>query len=233
MHDETIQDDVLFDRLVDGELSEAQRRRLLESLDQRPDGWRRCALVFLEAQAWRGEMQQLVAAPSETIPATSSLAHGRTIKYWPMRRAASWLAIAASLAVAFTLGLMQRDSGMPMAQHLEPNQHEQIATAPAAQPSAPANPQLSDDNAFTIWVLDEQGQTRALRVPLVDAGTLDRELGLEFEPAIPASLREQLEQRGYAVQSKRQYAPLWLEDGRSMIVPVEDTKIVPVRDAVY
>ena len=40
-------DDILFDRLVDGEISAAERRELLESLDSRPGGWRQCALAFM------------------------------------------------------------------------------------------------------------------------------------------------------------------------------------------
>lgn len=43
----------LIDRLVDGELNESLRRSLLIELDHRPQGWRRCALAFLEAQAWQ------------------------------------------------------------------------------------------------------------------------------------------------------------------------------------
>ena len=50
-------DDLRFDRLVDGELSDAERRRLLASLDDEPGGWRCCALAFLEAQAWRETMR--------------------------------------------------------------------------------------------------------------------------------------------------------------------------------
>jgi len=67
-----------------------------------------------------------------------------------------------------------------------------------------------------------------VQVPLVDAGTLDQQLGMKFQSALPDDVRDQLQNRGYNVQSKRQYAPLWLENGRPMIVPVEDTKIVPV-----
>ncbi len=43
----------LIDRLVDNELPQALRRPLLLELDKRPQGWRRCALAFLEAQAWQ------------------------------------------------------------------------------------------------------------------------------------------------------------------------------------
>lgn len=35
-------DDSRCDRLVDGELSEEERRELLASLDKEPGGWRHC-----------------------------------------------------------------------------------------------------------------------------------------------------------------------------------------------
>ena len=56
---EHLRDEAVFDRLADGELSLEETRSLLRSLDERPDGWRRCALAFLEAQAWSQELQKL------------------------------------------------------------------------------------------------------------------------------------------------------------------------------
>ena len=47
----------LFDRLADGELGDEQRRELLARLDHEPDGWRRCALAFLEDQALRQALE--------------------------------------------------------------------------------------------------------------------------------------------------------------------------------
>src|SRR5262245_4087716 len=44
-------DELSFDRLVDGELSPAEYRDLLAGLDAAPEGWKRLALAFLEAQA--------------------------------------------------------------------------------------------------------------------------------------------------------------------------------------
>ena len=52
-------DDLRFDLLVDGELSDIERRQLLAGLDDEPGGWRRCALAFLEDQAWRQSMQDV------------------------------------------------------------------------------------------------------------------------------------------------------------------------------
>ena len=49
---ETLSDEDLFrlELLADGELDEESRRTLLSRLDRTSDGWRRCALAFLEAQ---------------------------------------------------------------------------------------------------------------------------------------------------------------------------------------
>ncbi|MBN2295099.1 MAG: hypothetical protein JXM70_21905, partial [Pirellulales bacterium] len=50
---DTAIDDHEIDLLVDGELDEERRRKLLTDLDVNPGGWRRCALAFLESQCWR------------------------------------------------------------------------------------------------------------------------------------------------------------------------------------
>ena len=60
-------DDDRLDRVVDGELNDAEYRELLRSLEQRPGGWRACALAFLEAQAWRRELR----AAKSTRPCTA------------------------------------------------------------------------------------------------------------------------------------------------------------------
>jgi hypothetical protein len=52
-------DDTMLDRLVDGDLDEPTRRDVLLALESEPDGWRRCALAFLEAQAWRGAIGEI------------------------------------------------------------------------------------------------------------------------------------------------------------------------------
>jgi hypothetical protein len=233
MHDENLQDDLAFDRLVDGELSAAERHALLASLDDRPDGWRRCALVFLEAQCWAEGLGQFVRAPGEDSvqEKSSSQVMPRGIGIGkPTRHGVGWLAMAASLLIAFTLGLIWRENQAPIANHVGQLADSQVADMippPAAPSAGPV------DDALTLWVRDEHGQARPVQVPLVDAGTLDQQLGLQFQSGVPADVRSQLQDSGFDVQSKRRYAPLWLENGRPMIVPVEDTKIVPVSRDVY
>jgi hypothetical protein len=230
-------DDLLFDRLVDGELTPAERRQLLASLDDRPDGWRRCALRFLEAQCWTESLHQHVCEPveSDTAKATNASKGVAESPREPARRGVSWAAIAAGLVIAFTLGWVVRHGGsggnLPLADTGSPNPDAPVAEV--VPPPAAVPDDLQADDALTLFVRDENGRTRPLRVPLVDAQQLDRRLGLQFQTGVPDAVRNRLQDRGFDVQSKRSYAPLWLEDGRPMFVPVEDTKIVPVRQNVY
>jgi hypothetical protein len=227
-------DDILFDRLVDGELSDVERRHLLSSLDGRPDGWRSCAIAFLEAQSLREGMGQIVhdadASTAATMLPVSPAAAGRSNT---MATAGRWLAIAAGLMLAFTLGVKQRPGEVPLATN-SPNVDAPGRIVTLTQPPAGNQGDANqDDDALTLWVRDDAGQTLPLRVPLVDAGTLDQRLGTEFQTSVPSAVRDHLQNRGYQVESKRRYAPLWLENGRPMMVPVEDTKIVPVKENVY
>ena len=225
-------ENILLDRLVDGELSGSDRRQLLESFDKRPEGWRRCALAFLEAQSWREEMGQVARDRSsqthESISPVSSILPSQKS---PWVSSAIWLAMAASLLLAFGLGLMQRERGLSVADG-PANSSGQIANV--TSPTKPTSPNgTKPGDAVTFFVKDDGGRMQPVRVPLVDANTLDKELGVKFQAGMPDDIRNQLKDNGYTVQSKRQYAPLWLENGRPMILPVEDTKIVPVSTSVY
>ncbi len=232
MHDVIQADDILFDRLVDGELSATERRQLVASLDDRPGGWRRCALAFLEAQTWRTDLKQIVresdatplpAGATAPLPARTS---GRGLRLF---------AIAACVLLSFTLGLAMREDGLSLRSATpNPGGELAIATAPPSAPPTASLPRATKaDEALTFWVRNEQGQAQPLRVPLVDAAALDRQFGVEFQPGLTAAARSRLRERGYDVESKQRYAPLWLENGRPMIVPVEDTRIVPVSQPVY
>ena len=60
MHGEI--DDVSLQRLVDGEMSDEERRRYLTSLDACPQLWRSVALAFVEGQLLSDVLRREMAA---------------------------------------------------------------------------------------------------------------------------------------------------------------------------
>lgn len=99
-----------IDALVDGTLGPEALAALLGELEASPEGWRRCALAFLEARAW-GEALS-VPRPVELRPR------------WPRR-----LAVAAGVLAAFGLGWSTHRPG-------EARVTTVAAVAPAAPPPA-------------------------------------------------------------------------------------------------
>ena len=97
-------DDELFDRLVDGELSEPERRDLLARLDVAPGGWRRCALAFLESQCWQ---QALGHFRQHTESQAARRSDRKTL---PWSRTSTLMAMAASFLVALALGVVLREA---------------------------------------------------------------------------------------------------------------------------
>ncbi len=171
----------LLDRLVDGELPDAERRAALHRLEAEPDGWRRCALSFLEAQTWREALAPMTATVQPaTLPAQQRRRSSRS------RAVAGFAALAASLALTFALGwALHRTPGVPSGE-TPPAQVRNPSMAPAVEsrrpelaqqtnPFAPPVPSTGQHAALpdVVKQLEQQGyqaetQTRLVSVKLND-----------------------------------------------------------------
>jgi negative regulator of sigma E activity len=145
-------DDRLVDRLVDGELPDVERRELLLRFENEPDGWRRCALAFLEAQNWRQAFASVAATAAATARPVLPDSQDRKRSFW--RPVARLTAIAAGLVAAFVLGRSyyggpeEPAASDPVAQQTASSESQQPAPvklpAPEAKPSRPAELALLD-----------------------------------------------------------------------------------------
>jgi hypothetical protein len=240
-----------IDRLVDGELNDAERRALLRSFDARPDGWRRCALAFLEAQSWgrtfqamaregepakaegergrRGEGESLAPriAPSPLPPLSPS-------RKTASRQSGRFFALAASVAAAFAFGWLLPDARGPSEPLAGPT--AKVAEQAPSERSASPAPRFDEPFENAVRMVVDEGRNQAPRtveVPLVEGRHFDRLSDWEGPWSIPQRVFEHLEQLGHRVERRRRYAPVELKDGRRMIVPVEDLRVVPVGRRVY
>ncbi|HEX3997243.1 MAG TPA: hypothetical protein VHX65_01715 [Pirellulales bacterium] len=231
-------DPMLLDRLVDGELAEAERRTLLRSLDRQPSGWRQCALAFLEAQSWR---ELLGAAAVEKPIAAEPVAAEKPIAAITKTAAASggtdavaiesaerhsvrprralprkwlWMAeMAASFLVAFSLGIWIR-GGL-------------TTTAGRTQsPIVSAVPGSAASQTLQVVAEGGNGKVEQMQVPLVDNSRLQ---WWQSQPAavVPEEVRQAIERAGGQVRQERKYFPVQLLDGRRVLVPIDQIELVP------
>jgi len=243
-----------LDRLVDGELSDADRRELLLRLEHEPHGWRRCALAFLEAQSWKEDLGAMCRSAATPNPVAACAGPYDTIRMAGPPAAASrprmgtLLAMAASLLVALVLGSTARDwwqvrSGGPVAPRPD------LANVGTAGPSVldaskktSLPPELVDaaepGNGWKMVTLavppdDLRGADRAVRLPAIEQDRLNEEWIEQFPTALPAGVLRALERTGYQVRQQRQLMPLPMKDGRRLVVPVDRVEVDYVGRPTY
>jgi len=224
------------DLLVDGELSEPDRRNLLLQFEREPDGWRRCALAFLEAQCWRAELGQVVlpavAEPvrNKTIETNSP---GPNVRRQSLRQhAATLLSMAASFLLALVVGMGLRGNSLhsPViaTRDLIPGGHRDAATSPAAQ-SGIAGQMPQPAGGWEMVALTSynslNGQAAAFCVPAQRRDSLDQNLLESIPDFIPPDVRQAFEESGHRVIQQREIVPVPMKDGRRLVVPVDRIEI--------
>ncbi len=236
----------VLDRLVDGELSQHDRRELLAALDDEPGAWRRCALAFLEAQSWRWQMAQVAAEPlvvqmsqpANRAPGESAAQHRAS---W-----GAWLAIAAALFVAVGVGtrfpLTSRLTS-PVVEQDEltvpgsfvtdvPGNSPEVTTQEAESPEAAtrnvAQADTSDDElveTVTLAPVDGGDAREQFQVAVVKDDATDQQWAAVEQSGVTSRLLEQLEKAGLKVTRQQRFWPVDLADGRRLVVPVDEVDV--------
>jgi hypothetical protein len=238
-----------FQRLVDGELSHAQRAELLCRLGEDVQPWRSLAMALLEEQQWAREVCSsktqawiacdVVAAKPAADASLATLSQGsgvglESIGNGPSKRSWNWMSALAASAL-FALGLFggtwMRSSFNPLPNDNASGSTSGIALANA--PSSPArlprstatHPSFASDNHL---VMDLPGSGMQQNdIPLVDARDVDPQLIMAKEAYEMARWNQQLKKRGYQVDVQPEFYSGNLDDGRKVIVPVHNVSLKP------
>ena len=202
-----------IDRLVDGDLDDLQRRELLARIDGDPDGWRRCALAFLEDQAWR---RALAGTPAAAAPSPIAVAGGRA------RPSARRLAMAASLLAAtsadgLAIGGASRSPGSIV--------HDLPGALGSGSPTSPPGPGPIREVGWIDLVDGSSGESPPPRVPILAGPGLDDRWLRDQPPTVPGYVRAQWERQGYQVDERRRLVSVVLDDGRRVSIPVDEVEL--------
>jgi hypothetical protein len=245
-------DDAFIDRIVDGDLSPAQLGAALDRLDRTPDGWRRCALAFLESQCWRESLRapvELVGLPTASVRSTrpSFAAEKRPVTI-PWTRG---VIAAGFAAVAFATGWLShppypasedRDVGPQRApavaaddRKVSTSQSEGPVTVDALSPAGygefapPPEPRFRPDSSDSVVMV---GRLRigppggSTEVPIFAGPQIDEEWLQNQPPALDEYQRALLERQGYQVDQQRRIITAILPDGRRVSVPIDQVQVL-------
>ena len=245
------EDDRIYDLLVDGELDNDRRRTLLSSLDDKPGGWRRCALAFLEAQSWGQEFRSLSArlgvssketesvdvSGPKSIPGKKSSGSPKRIR--KMGRSGTILGMAASFLLAMGITSLVRDMNpnmgiMPgdatIGNVVPPTTGKIFKPAPPVTESriGPLGLKNEADKALHVLSLTGQGtdgKVHAFGLPAISQDHLNQQWLKEMPTAIPDGVVQSFQKAGHDVKTTRQLIPFQMKDGRKLIIPVDQVDV--------
>lgn len=236
--------DTQLDRLVDGELSPIEYRELLEALESEPDGWRRTAMTFLQAQAFGQDLATLrheIDVPA-SIDSASITPSARDHGTAPLA-----LAIAASFLVAFGLGAWWRSNSIHSDNPPVSSVATGISNGGSGNPSSRTGTELTRDvtpardelprqsvppEQLTLLVDRGDGQSDRVDMPVYDKDDAYARW-LAEQPLMPLEVERDLRRAGFRIERQRQWAPVRLGDGRRAVFPVDELQITPVSDRSY
>ncbi len=218
-HDDGFTDEQV-DRLVDGELSLAEQRALLEQIEASPNGWRRVGLAFLEAQSLRQTCADWTA-PIATVPPLPLSPATTPVRQYQWLR---FMSTAAALLVAFTAGLV---TGHPWSTASAPI--DVVADAPVkeqpAEQTVPAEPITAIPVAFQFG---DGALSEPVTTPVVDVTSPEGQAWLRSSPGVPERVREMLRRQGQKLQERQEWVEVDLADGRTGYLPVKEWTVSPV-----
>ncbi len=237
----------VLDRLVDGELSDEQERAVIAQLEHAPDGWRQCALAFLEARCWQRESVQWQETASSTDPWVSLSGSHPLRRMSRAQRRFSWtlrwpgaVALCAVFLLAFAVGMLLPHGGFRAPQRLadQPGETMQPAGHALAQANPPSVPLPADASEpidskelllGDLSFVDSTG--RQYRLPVYDWNQqVADQLMYPSQPLSPEIVQHL---KRHQVRSHQSYVPVQLQDGRQVVFPVQELDIVPVGGTAY
>ena len=203
-------------RIADGELTHAQRAKLLSKLEPRSEQWRTLALLLLEDQQWANQ----IAGQEFELGFTSLGSEGIVP---PASSKTRWLPTFMKLATAACLTLTL---GLAIVSW---NSNRSSARLGVSQPESVTESALSSSMDYqSPWrVRVESPSTTPFEIPLVDAREIDPQLILASNDLEIAKLNQQLKRKGLQLDAKPRMYTGSLQDGRKIVVPIHNVSIKP------
>ncbi len=239
-------EDEIWDRVVDGQLSPGQLAELVAACDRQPDLWKRCALAFLEDQAFRTELGRFArdemdadtcidrvarsaiesrnvvthspALPRRATEASPPAQQPQDVGAMRTTKSALWnnLALAASLLVCTGIGWQAAQRFGGRDSQFIGPENESARLVTSDEP----------ENARISGSVVDNVASQGTTARSIDPAAIEQMNAEALANTMQVNLKEQLgpeyqklRQRGYEVQTQEGFVPIWLHDGSSAVIP--------------
>ncbi len=242
-------DQALIDRIVDGGMTPEELRAAVLRLECAPDGWKRCAVAFLEGQVL-GESFRALGQPQKEKPAAQIFPFSmpeatNRLRLRPLRHAVAAGIVAASFAIGWIAhgtrpGMLAYDS---LARHsgntpIPPasNLVDSANSSPPSDAQAEARDERSGDREEQIPETPRSAirtvarfrfgpESSRAELPVLAGPGVTQEWLANQPPPVSERGRVALERQGYQVGQQRRYLTTILADGRRVTFPVDHVQI--------
>jgi hypothetical protein len=209
----TNEQQILIDRMVDGELTTDQQRSLLAYCEEHA-GWRELALAYVESQVL---MKELKALSSEATRPQDSVLRNRKEA---MVESSSWNALSLAAAIVLSLSLGYGLSWWWQ----DESTHSNVGTDSLAQsldfdPSWEDSTDRSSSMQFTLSN-PATSELQQIDLPIVNASDLGPDWQQHLRPTLPQELLQEMRAGGLNVRQTRTVTRVRLPDGRRVFVPI-------------
>lgn len=243
----------MLDLLVDGELSDKERCQVLQYLEKTKNGWRDCAMAFLESAMFK---ESLNLESEEEYPPVSwgeITEESRSGKHSPktdhisptrnlpdLFNKANLLMVAAGFLFAFLFyGIIFYIIGFPgiPSQNILPNHvlvnknHGMLPPGPQDQNHQVAPPLFSSKSPLShtdmqYVTLDScNPEWKGMQIPCYSAKAVDAKNYLSHTNVLEDEQVKQFLEAGHEVDVTRQNIIMPANDGRKVVIPVDQVNV--------
>jgi hypothetical protein len=152
--------------------------------------------------------------------------------------------MAACFLVAFWIGSLAQSrhaqfttTNAPSIAVTSPKPHQTETIQPERAIAKTATPSVSPSSPWRVVTVSSPGNTSSggssLRLPAVERDRVDPQWLESLPSAVPSNVMQALDRSGHQVQQHRDLVPVRLEDGRQMVVPVDQVDVHYVGNGPY
>ena len=213
-------------RLVDNELSAAQRAAFVRQADDQPELWRETALALIEDRVWSSVFEEQAGDSAPTrresrLPIASGTRKPGSDNNWWQRNVPRLMLTAAAVMLALTVALRfnpvdRTPRGLDGGAVAGPATPLPDSTA---NPPTPGNTLAVNQEPYMLQMDDD------LQVPLYQSfGPMHEELA-QLDLSVDPIVQQEFLRAGYQVQPHIKYITGNAPDGRSFVVPVQSYRV--------